>query len=87
MLNFYKFYNKVGLDKEEYGQLIEMLHINEYTSQITPIEHIIKRECPFAYRYARDVIKGRWYEVEPYIQRSPLWWSEYKRYHNIVEYK
>jgi hypothetical protein len=59
MINFYKFYNKNGLDKEHYGQLIELLHINEYTGQLKPIEHIIKRECPFAFRYSRDVIKGR----------------------------
>ncbi len=71
MINFYKLYNRNGLDKEHYGQLIELLHINEYTCQLKPIEHLIKKSPQCAFRYARDVIKGRWPEVEPIIMKSP----------------
>ena len=79
MINFYKFYNRNGLDKEHYGQLIEMLHINEYWDVLKPVEHIIKRESAYAFRYARDVIKGRWPEVEPIIMKSPRYSYCYAR--------
>ncbi len=71
MINFYKMYNKTGLDKEEYGPLIEMLYINEYWDILKPIEHIIKSSPRHAYRYAMYVMWGRWIEAEQYIMKDP----------------
>ena len=71
MINFYSFYNKTGLDKEEYSPLIDKLNdmtgYDIYTIELEPIKNIIKRIPEHAYWYARDVIKGRWREAEKYI--------------------
>ena len=70
MINFYKLYNKVGLDKEEYDPLFDKLDEVEYTNDLELIAHIIKKDSWYAYRYARYVMKGRWVEAEPYIMKT-----------------
>jgi len=77
MINFYKLYNKTGLDKEEYSLLIEKLLDEKYTNEISLIEHIIKKNPKNAYWYAEDIIKGRWPEAEPVIMTRMLWAYRY----------
>ena len=72
MINLYSLHsNKEKLDFYlEYGQLITGIMKYE-KGNYDPIMHIIKR-CPkLIYTYARDVIKGRWIEAEPYIMKDP----------------
>ena len=71
MINFYKMYNRDGLDKEHYGRLIELLHDHLYIKELEQISHIIKRSPEHAYRYALYNIGGRWPEAEPYIMKDP----------------
>jgi hypothetical protein len=80
MINFYVIYSHGGLDKEEYAPLIEQLVKGFFTLDLKPIEHIIKKDPVYAYNYARDVIKGRWLEAEPYIitdTYSAYWYACY----------
>jgi hypothetical protein len=70
MINFYKFYNKNGLDKEEYALLIEQMFRENYTNELKPIEHLIKKKSYHAYFYALKVLKCRWFEAEPYILKA-----------------
>ncbi len=67
MINFYRFYNKTGLDKQEYSLLIEKLLDEKYTNEMSIIEPIIKKSPRHTYNYAIDIIKGRWPEAEPVI--------------------
>jgi hypothetical protein len=71
MINFYSFYNKKGLDKEHYGQLIELLHDHLYVKELEQIKPIIKSSPRYAYRYALYVMGSRWEEAEPYIMKDP----------------
>lgn len=77
MINFYTFYNKTGLDFEEYSPLIDKLKgmtaYDIYTIELEPIKNIIKRIPKHAYWYSRDVIKGRWSEAEKYIITDTQW--------------
>lgn len=50
---------------------IDLLNVNK---------DIIKRYPKIAYYYARDIIKGRWEEAEPYIMKSPEWGYDYATY-------
>jgi hypothetical protein len=68
MINFYKFYNKTGLDHKEYSNPIAQLLDCKYSSKLKPIEHIIKKNPEYAYYYAKDVKQCRWLEAEPYIK-------------------
>jgi hypothetical protein len=77
MINFYRYYNKTGLDKEEYRPLIGKLTAHfgifsesAYTTELKPIESIIKKSPRCAFHYALFVIKGRWPEAEPYIMKN-----------------
>jgi hypothetical protein len=71
MINFYSFYSKIGLDKEEYAPLLDQLDEDEYTKELEPIAHILKRDSWYAYRYAQYVIRGRWEEAESVIIKGP----------------
>lgn len=80
MINFYKFYNKTGLNNEHYGPLLEYIPNLPYVpyeikmdgsdvalhTQTSQIEHIIKRDATLACLYATWMGK-RWLEVEPLI--------------------
>lgn len=46
-------------------------------------EHIIMTSSFYSFLYARDIIKGRWPEAEPYIKRIDFWWNKYCRKLNI----
>ena len=37
------------------------------------------KESQIAYEYARDVIKGRWPEAEPFIKQDRKNWVKYKK--------
>lgn len=51
---------------------------------LEPVTGIKIKDNPvWAYRYVRDVIKGRWPEGEEAIKKDPKWWREYTR--NIKE--
>jgi hypothetical protein len=65
------YYNKNGLDKEEYSPLLDKLLCDEYTKELEPIKHIIKSMPEHAYQYAYNIIRGRWTEAEPYIMVDP----------------
>jgi hypothetical protein len=71
MINFYSYYNRKGLDNEQYAELIRLLKNGWFTEEVLPIEHIIKRNSWCAYHYAKDVMKKRWIEAEPRIMKSP----------------
>ena len=71
MINFYRYYNRTGLDKEHYGRLIELLHDHLYVKELEQIKPIIKSSPRHAYRYAMYVMWGRWIEAEPYIMKDP----------------
>ena len=70
MINFYSFYNKTGLDNQHYDSLINQLRLGIFTSDLAPIESIIKKDSIYAYHYAKQVIRGRWFEAEPYIMKD-----------------
>jgi hypothetical protein len=80
MINFYSFYSKIGLDKEEYAPLLDQLDEDEYTKELEPIAHILKRDSWYAYRYAKDIIRGRWPEAEPYIIKDSWYAFMYAQY-------
>jgi hypothetical protein len=68
------------LDKQQYDPLIEQLMVGNYTRNLEPIEHIIKKNPFYAYSYARDVIKERWVEAEDIIKTdsfSAYWYTYY----------
>jgi hypothetical protein len=67
MINFYEFYNKTGLDGEEYAPLLDTLLCGEYTKELELIKHIIKIMPEHAYQYTYKIIGARWLEAEPYI--------------------
>lgn len=71
MINFYNYHSGI-LDGNEMCQDIEQLRTSgiEIGYTYTRIEHIIKKEPPYAFYYARDIIKGRWIEAEPYIMKG-----------------
>ena len=75
MINFYSYYTGNGLDNESYGQLFDLLYRNDYDKKLEPVKHIIKKTPFFAYRYAREVLKDRWLEAEPYIMKDT--WHAY----------
>ena len=79
MINFYRYYNRTGLDKEHYGPLIgQITSRSRYTIEVKPIEHLIKKSPLHARLYALRVINGRWSEAEPYIMQNAadaLWYS------------
>jgi len=37
----------------------------------------MKVNLGYAYMYARDVIKGKWFEAEPYMMKSEYLWKLY----------
>jgi hypothetical protein len=80
MINFYRYYNRTGLDKEHYGPLIEQITPGyHYTIELKPIEHLITKSPKYARLYALMVIKGRWPEAEPYIMQNAadtLWYAK-----------
>jgi hypothetical protein len=41
---------------------------------------LIAKVPEFAYYYAKDVVKGRWLEAEPYIMKDSYWWDRYETY-------
>lgn len=87
MINFYSYYNGNGLDKEEYDpfirqlmggglefcSLFDQLGNIKQSHDLTPIEHIIKRDPWYAYSYARHVKRERWEEAEPIIKTHPTY--------------
>jgi hypothetical protein len=73
MINFYRFYNKTGLDKQEYSLLIEKLLDEKYTNEMSIIEPIIKKSPRHTYNYAKYIIRGRWIDGELGIMQSPSW--------------
>jgi hypothetical protein len=80
MINFYEFYNKPGLDKEEYSPLLDTLLCGEYTKELEPIKHIIKIMPEHAYQYAYKIIGARFIEAEPYIMKDPFYGLMYAQY-------
>lgn len=66
------YYNRYGLDKEEYAPLFDQLDEGEYTKELEPIAHIIKKDSWHAYQYAYSIIRGRWIEAEPYIMKDSI---------------
>jgi hypothetical protein len=79
MINFYMMYNGSGLDKEEYALDIRALYEeNNPTTELTKIEHIIKRDATASYLYA---IRrgGRWLEGEDAIKTDPWTIVKYAR--------
>ena len=95
MINFYKFYNQSGLDREEYKlgvghityipMLIHMVLPEDVRGQriravdLKPVLHILKKEVFQSYYYALYVLKGRFIEAEPYIMKSPYYAAMYAR--------
>ena len=73
MINFYRYYNRTGLDKEHYGPLIDKLMDHDYTNEMSSVEHIIKIHPYRAYMYVGHIIKDRWIEAEPYIMKDYYW--------------
>lgn len=75
MMNLYKYY-KGRLDEHHdvYRPLLTHLLSGWFLEQVdwTPILHIIKNDPYYAYKYARDVIKGGWSEAEQYIMKDPF---------------
>jgi hypothetical protein len=79
MINFYTLYNNTGLDKDEYAPLIDQLNDMDYNKEMSIIEHIIKKNPKYAYRYANRCLKSRWIEAEPIIMLDPYVWPDYCR--------
>lgn len=75
MINFYGFYNKTGLDKEEYRDKIVRVK-NFKFDDAGSIAHIIKRTPLYAVGYTLGIGK-RWLEAEPYIMKDPVFALQY----------
>lgn len=76
-MNLYSYYNKTDLDNDDYRLLIQQLVNNDYSPVLSKIKHIIKKDPYYAYQYASKIIKGRWFEAEPFIMAHSTWASEY----------
>ncbi len=77
MINFYRYYNKTGLDKEHYGPLITSLMVGIYPGELRQISHIIIKQPNHSYWYAKNILKERWPEAEQVIKKDEYWWDEY----------
>jgi hypothetical protein len=77
MLNFYEFYNKTGLDKEEYRDKIVRVK-NFKFDDAGSIAHIIKRTPLYAVGYTLGIGK-RWMEAEPLIMLDYWYALQYAR--------
>jgi hypothetical protein len=84
MINFYKFYNKTGLDKEHYTPLITRLMSGIYPGELRQISHIIIKQPNHSYWYAKNILKGRWKEAEQYIKEDDYWWGQYCRHFKLL---
>ena len=80
MINFYLYYSGHLDYHDSYSHLIvQIIDYGEADNDILPIKHIIKKSPEYAYLYARDTIKGRWEEAEPYIMTDCYWAYNYAR--------
>ena len=77
MINFYSYYNRTGLDKEEYAPAIHALLNRGDVSIVSPIIHIIKKHPHYAFHYTKNAPIGRWHEAEPYIMKKPRYAYRY----------
>lgn len=91
MINFYNYYNKPGLDNESYKTPITILMTCAYEEEIgvmafkfkkdlDTVIHLIKKDQYWAYLYAKDIIKGRWIDIEPLMMDDPLYMYQYAKY-------
>jgi hypothetical protein len=51
----------------------------KFTCQIPEAEPYIMKDEHWAYRYAHDIIKGRWLEAEPKIMKNAIYAYWYAR--------
>ena len=81
MMNLYKIHkNPKKLDwYKKYNRLLEAIVEYQVFDDMGSILHIIKREPGYIHWYAKEVIKGRWIEMEPYIMREPYYIYNYAR--------
>ena len=79
MINFYRYYNKTGLDKEHYGPLITRLMSGIYPGELMQISHIIIKQPNHSYWYAKNILKGRWKEAEPIMMKEPYYAYQYAK--------
>ncbi len=80
MLNFYDYHNGDLDNQDIYDYPISRMHairLGNPHEDYSDITHIIKKIPEYAYHYAKNVLKGRWIEAEPYIIKNPQWASNY----------
>ena len=77
MLNIYKYFDDAKSLPlyTEIGIPFRLLaHIDQCTpvdaEKLEPIKHIIMQNATNAYKYAKNVLQGRWKEAEPYILKN-----------------
>jgi hypothetical protein len=46
-------------------------------------EPIIMKVPGYAIQYARDILKERWVDAEPYIMKDHVVWDRYKKHFGI----
>lgn len=77
-MNFYNYYSGELNFYDKYNPLIVRAAAGRLGGiDFSPILHIIKKNPKLAFRHAQRIIKGRWYEAEPYIMKDPNWACEY----------
>ena len=72
MINFYSFYNKTGLDREEFKEPLTINWGMIERCKLDMILHIIKRDPELAWIYVSRIIRGRWIEGEAVIMKDPI---------------
>jgi hypothetical protein len=98
MIDFYSFYNNPkSLDLfDEYSDLIKIvieLEDESYacldkdhvilSADISPIFHLFKPNPMISYYYAKDILKGRYYEMESIIMQDSAYAFNYAR--NVIK--
>lgn len=85
MINFYSYYNRKGLDNEQYAEQISKMMLSCLTwnpdakNKLDPIKHIILKDAMYAYLYVTLVTHKRCPKAEPYIMQDPYRAYQYAR--------
>lgn len=84
MLNVYEYYDdyqslpmydKIAPALALYDNVYSWDHSSR--SILEPLEHMIAKQPMTAYRYAAEVMRGRFPDAEPYIMKDPYYAQEY----------
>lgn len=89
-MNLYEFHSEPtqldGFDNSRNNPYVfverwQSLRFPKFPKDLSPKQISSIAKVPeFAFYYAKDVVKGRWLEAEPYIMKHPNWWYSYENF-------